>query len=91
MHWVQVITNEVPPYTLITIPKLYDMNKFLCIYQSPYYLSVDNAFSVLHIYKCIYLFQRNKTLSYNKQYRSCGEIAKGTRIMCGRSWFRSTI
>ena len=51
IHWVQVITNEAPPYTLITINNLYDMNKFLCIYQSPYYLSVDNAFSVLHIYK----------------------------------------
>jgi hypothetical protein len=29
-----------PPYTLITIHNLYDMNKFLYIYQSPYYLSV---------------------------------------------------
>jgi hypothetical protein len=66
MHWVQVITNETPPYTLIIMHNLYDMNKFLCIYQSPYYLSVDNAFSVLHIPN-VYLFQRNKTLSYNKE------------------------
>ena len=65
MHWVQVITNETPPYTLIIMHNLYNMNKFLCIYQSPYYLSVDNAFAVLHIQN-VYLFQRNKTLSYNK-------------------------
>jgi hypothetical protein len=66
MHWIQVITNEAPPYTLITMHNLYEMNKFLCIYQSPYYLSVDKAFSVLHIQN-VYLFQRNNTLSYNKQ------------------------
>jgi len=57
MHWVQVITNEAPPYTLITIHNLYDMNKFLCIYQSPYYLSVDNAFSVLHIQN-VYIYSK---------------------------------
>jgi hypothetical protein len=32
------------PCTLLTIDNLNDMNKFLCIYQSPYCLSVDNAF-----------------------------------------------
>ena len=59
IHWVQVtcITNEARPYTLITIHNLYDMNKFLCIYQSPYYLSVDNAFSVLHIQN-VYIYSK---------------------------------
>jgi hypothetical protein len=57
MHWVQVITNETTPYTLITIHNLHDMNKFLYIYQSPYYLSVDNAFSVLHIQN-VYIYSK---------------------------------
>jgi hypothetical protein len=61
MHWVQVITNETPPCTSIIIHNLYDMNKFLCIYQSPYYLSVDHAFSVLHIQNVyIYIYIRLK-------------------------------
>ena len=55
MYWVQVITNEAPPYTLITIHNLYDMNKFLL--QSPYYLSVDNGFSVLHIQN-VYIYSK---------------------------------
>ena len=59
MHWVQVITNETPPYTLITMHNLYDMNKFLYIYiyQSTYYLSVDNALSVLHIQN-VYIYSK---------------------------------
>jgi hypothetical protein len=36
------ITNEALSYTLLTIHNYYDMTKFLCIYQSPYCLSVDN-------------------------------------------------
>ena len=34
-----------------------NMNKFLCIYHSPYYLSVDNAFSVLHIQN-VYIYSK---------------------------------
>jgi hypothetical protein len=63
------ITNEAPPYTLLTIHNLYDITKFLCIYQSPYCLSVDNAFFCYAYTKCIYIyiFQRNKTLiNFNK-------------------------
>ena len=80
MHWVQIITNEAVPYTY---RNLYDMNKFLCIYQSPYYLSVDNAFSVLHIQNVyIYtVFQRNKTLSHNKQLR-CGGVIVRVLVSC---------
>ena len=32
------------------------MNKFL--YQSPYYLSVHNAFFALHIYKNVYIYSK---------------------------------
>ena len=59
MHWVQIITNEAVPYTY---RNLYDMNKFLCIYQSPYYLSVDNAFSVLHIHNVYIYIQYSKEI-----------------------------
>jgi hypothetical protein len=55
--WYRDYKMNFPPYTLITIHNLYDMNKFLCIYQSPYYLSVDNAFSVLHIQN-VYIYSK---------------------------------
>jgi hypothetical protein len=45
------------PSLHINIHNLYDMNKFLCIYQSPYYLSVDNAFSVLYIQN-VYIYSK---------------------------------
>jgi hypothetical protein len=52
------ITNEASPYTLITIHNLNDMTKFLCIYQSPYCLSVDNAFFCFAYTKCIYIYSK---------------------------------
>ena len=50
------ITNEAPPCTLLTIHNLYDMTKFLCIYQSPYCLSVDNTFFCYAYTKYIYIY-----------------------------------
>ena len=52
------ITNEAPPCTLLTIDNLNDMNKFLCIYQSPYCLSVDNAFFYFAYTKGIYIYSK---------------------------------